>query len=146
MKVSIKFGFYIIFLLCSNELFSAEIVNFRFGSNSDLKRIVLDLSEDVTFSNKVLKKKIEINFDTKIFLKNRPRKNNSLENIVLKKYQVLTKIKSYLRNLGKPIFVRMSGSGSAFIAYYASKRQCDMAQKQFNKQYKKYWCISSKTI
>ena len=30
--------------------------------------------------------------------------NNSLENIVLKKYQVLTKIKSYLRNLEKPIF------------------------------------------
>ena len=46
----------------------------------------------------------------------------------------------------KPIFVRMSGSGSAFIAYYASKRQCDMAQKQFNKDHKKYWCISSKTI
>ena len=72
--------------------------------------------------------------------------NNSLENITLRKYPVLTKIKSYLRNLEKPIFVRMSGSGSAFIAYYASKRQCDMAQKQFNKQYKKYWCISSKTI
>jgi len=72
--------------------------------------------------------------------------NNSLENITLRKYPVLTKIKSYLRNLEKPIFVRMSGSGSAFIAYYASKRQCDMAQKQFNKHYKKYWCISSKTI
>ena len=72
--------------------------------------------------------------------------NNSLENIALKKYPVLNKIKSYLKNLKKPIFVRMSGSGSAFIAYYASKRQCDMAQKQFNKHYKKYWCISSKTI
>ena len=40
----------------------------------------------------------------------------------------------------------MTGSGSALVAYYASKKQCDNAQKQFNKEYKKYWCISSKTI
>ena len=72
--------------------------------------------------------------------------NNSLEKIATKKYPTLIKVKTYLRNLEKPIFVRMSGSGSAFIAYYASKRQCDMAQKQFNKDHKKYWCISSKTI
>ena len=72
--------------------------------------------------------------------------NNSLEKIASKKYPILIKVKTYLRNLEKPIFVRMSGSGSAFIAYYASKRQCDIAQKQFNKDHKKYWCISSKTI
>ena len=72
--------------------------------------------------------------------------NNSLEKIALKKYPVLSKITSYLKKLEKPIFVRMSGSGSAFIAYYASKRQCDIAQKQFIKDHKKYWCISSKTI
>ena len=72
--------------------------------------------------------------------------NNSLENIATKKYPILIKIKSYLKNLEKPIFVRMSGSGSAFIAYYASKSQCDIAQKQFIKHHKKYWCISSKTI
>ena len=72
--------------------------------------------------------------------------NNSLEKIASKKYPTLIKVKTYLRNLEKPIFVRMSGSGSAFIAYYASKRQCDIAQKQFNKDHKKYWCISSKTI
>ena len=72
--------------------------------------------------------------------------NNSLEKIASKKYPTLIKVKTYLRNLEKPIFVRMSGSGSAFIAYYASKRQCDIAQKQFIKDHKKYWCISSKTI
>ena len=83
MKVSIKFVFYIIFLLFSNELISAEIVNFRFGSNSDLKRIVLDISEDVTFNNKVLKKKIEINFDKKISLKKQPKRNSSLENVIV---------------------------------------------------------------
>ena len=72
--------------------------------------------------------------------------NNSLEKIATKKYPILNKIKSYLSNLKKPIFVRMSGSGSAFIAYYASKSQCDMAQKQFIRDHKKYWCITSKTI
>ena len=71
---------------------------------------------------------------------------NSLEKIASKKHPVLSRIKSYLKNLKKTIFVRMSGSGSALIAYYATKRQCDLAQKQFNKDYKKYWCISSKTI
>lgn len=85
-------------------------------------------------------KKKMFNFD---YLK---RSSNSLEQIALKKYPVLNKIKSYLNNLEKPIFVRMSGSGSAFIAYYASKKQCHSAQKQFNKDHKKYWCISSKTI
>ena len=79
-------------------------------------------------------------------LDNLRKTNNSLEKIALKKYPELNKITSYLKKLEKPIFVRMSGSGSAFIAYYASKRQCDMAQKQFNKDHKKYWCISSKTI
>ena len=79
-------------------------------------------------------------------LDNLRKTNNSLEKIALKKYPVLSKITSYLKKLEKPIFVRMSGSGSAFIAYYASKRQCDIAQKQFIKDHKKYWCISSKTI
>ena len=79
-------------------------------------------------------------------LDNLRKTNNSLEKIALKKYPELNKITSYLKKLEKPIFVRMSGSGSAFIAYYASKRQCDIAQKQFIKDHKKYWCISSKTI
>ena len=81
MKVTIKLVFYIIFLLCSNKLISAEIVNFRFGSNADIKRIVLDLNEDVTFSNKKFKRKIEIKFDKNISLKKQPKKNDHLLNI-----------------------------------------------------------------
>ena len=71
---------------------------------------------------------------------------NSLEQIAFTKYSVLKKIKSYLSNLENPIFVRMSGSGSAIVSYYYSKKQCDKAQKQVNKHFKNYWCISSKTI
>ena len=77
------------------------------------------------------------------FLKNM---TNSLEKIALEKYSTLKSIKSYLNNLKEPIFVRMTGSGSAFVSYYYSKKQCDRAKKQFNKDYKKFWCISSKTI
>ena len=83
MKASIKFVLYIIFLLSSNELISSEIVNFRFGSNSDIKRIVLDISEDVTFSNKKFKKKIEIRFDKNVSIKNALKKNEYLNSIQL---------------------------------------------------------------
>ena len=78
-----------------------------------------------------------------VFLK---KMNNSLEKIVLNRYSTLKRIKSYLVNLENPVFVRMTGSGSALVSYYYSKKQCDKAQKQFNKDHKKYWCISSKTI
>ena len=74
------------------------------------------------------------------------KSNNSLEEIVFNRYSTLRKVRDYLINLQNPIFVRMTGSGSALVSYYYSKKQCDTAQKQFNKDYKKYWCISSKTI
>ncbi len=71
---------------------------------------------------------------------------NSLEEIALSRYPVLKEIKSYLLKLENPIFVRMTGSGSALVSYYYSKKHCDRAKKLFNKEYKKYWCVSSKTI
>ena len=74
------------------------------------------------------------------------RMSNSLEKIVFKRYSGLKKIKEYLINLQNPIFVRMTGSGSALVSYYYSKKQCDKAQKKFIKDHKKYWCINSKTI
>ena len=84
------------------------------------------------------KKMFDINFLRQV--------NNSLEKIVLNRYPLLKKIRSYLENLENPIFVRMTGSGSVFIAYYISKNQCERAQKKFRKNYKKYWSIISKTI
>ncbi len=80
------------------------------------------------------------NFD---FLK---KMNNSLEPIVFSKHSKLKSLKIFLENLSKPLFVRMTGSGSALVAYFQSKQRCDNAKKQFNKKYKKYWCMSSKTI
>ena len=72
--------------------------------------------------------------------------NNSLEEVAFSKYHKLKSIKLFLENLSNPEFVRMSGSGSALVAYFQSKQRCDYAKKQFNKKYKNYWCIASKTI
>jgi 4-diphosphocytidyl-2-C-methyl-D-erythritol kinase len=71
---------------------------------------------------------------------------NSLEPIVLTKSLKLRSIKLFLENLSNPSFVRMTGSGSALVAYFQSKKRCDNAKKHFNKKYKNYWCIASKTI
>ena len=71
---------------------------------------------------------------------------NQLESIVFSKYPKLELIKSKLENINNPLFVRMTGSGSALVAYYNSKKKCENAKKKFRKKYKNYWCISSKTI
>ena len=72
--------------------------------------------------------------------------SNSLEPIAFTEYNKLRVIKLFLEKLSNPAFVRMSGSGSAMVAYFQSKQRCDYAKKQFNKKYKNYWCIASKTI
>ena len=71
---------------------------------------------------------------------------NSLEPIAFSKHYRLRIIKSYLESLSNQAFVRMTGSGSALVAYFQSKERCDDAKKQFIKKYKNYWCITSKTI
>ena len=72
--------------------------------------------------------------------------NNSLEPIVFSKYNKLREIKLFLEKLSNSVFVRMTGSGSAMVVYFKSKERCENARKQFNKKYKNYWCIASKTI
>ena len=74
------------------------------------------------------------------------RLDNSLEPIVLSKFSNLGSAKNYLESLSKILFVRMTGSGSALVAYFKSKKACDIAMRQFKKVYKNYWCIVSKTI
>ena len=71
---------------------------------------------------------------------------NQLEPIVFSKYPKLKLIDLYLKNVSNPIFVRMTGSGSALVAYYRSKEKSVNAKNKFNKKYKNYWCIASKTI
>ena len=66
--------------------------------------------------------------------------DNALEKIAFLKYPKLKKIKSFLENLKTPLFVRMTGSGSVIVAYYQSKRDCELAKVQFKRKFKNYWC------
>ena len=94
------------------------------------------------FNSPVIKKPNQNMFNLR-FLK---KLDNSLEHIAFNKYSRLKTIKKSLENLSNPEFVRMTGSGSALVAYFQSKSRCENAKKMFNKKYKNYWCIISKTI
>jgi len=88
---------------------------------------------------------------------NNPKKNmmnlnsllkygNDLEKVALSKYPKLKILKSFLENLNKPLFVRMTGSGSVMVAYYQKKQDCELAKVRFKRKFKNYWCNTSKTI
>ena len=81
-------------------------------------------------------------FSPKFLLK----QENALEKVAFLKYPKLKIIKSFLENLNKPLFVRMTGSGSVLVAYYQKKQDCELAKVRFKRKYRNYWCITSKTI
>ena len=88
--------------------------------------------------NKPNKQMFNLNFLKKM--------TNTLEPIVFSMHRKLKNIKFFLERSTCAEFVRMTGSGSALVAYFYSKEKCDNAKRHFNKKYKNYWCISSKTI
>ena len=71
---------------------------------------------------------------------------NDLEKIALKKYPKLKNLKKIMLNLPNVLFVRMTGSGSSFVAYFPSRKTSLNAAKIFKRKYKNYLCIKSKTI
>ena len=71
---------------------------------------------------------------------------NDLEIVTLNKYPKLNNLKNFLEKLSKVEFVRMTGSGSAIIAYFNSDKKCKEAEKKVKKQFKNYWCKTAKTI
>jgi len=72
--------------------------------------------------------------------------NNSLEAISLSKFPKLKDIKHFLEKSSNNSFVRMTGSGSAIVAYFKSKKLCDDVKKKFSRKYKNCWCKVAKTI
>ena len=88
--------------------------------------------------NKLSKKMF--NFD------NLKKLNNSLEAISLSKFPKLKNIKHFLEKSSNKSFVRMTGSGSAIVAYFKSKKLCDDVKKKFSRKYKNCWCKVAKTI
>ncbi len=95
---------------------------------------------------KYSKTKIKKNINANFKLANLINGENDLEKIVIKKYPFLLKLKLFLESLPKLKFVRMTGSGSSFIAYFVSKNDTINASKIFKKKYKNYWSVISKTI
>ena len=79
-------------------------------------------------------------------MKNLADSKNDLENIVFKKYPTIKGLKNFLIDLPNVIFVRMTGSGSAIVAYFKTKKSANIASKIFKRKYKNYWYIISKTI
>jgi len=71
---------------------------------------------------------------------------NDLENVVFKKYSIIKNLKYFISNLPNILFTRMTGSGSALVAYFKSKKAANSAAKVFKGKYKNYWYIVSKTI
>jgi len=71
---------------------------------------------------------------------------NDLENVVFKKYPKIKSLKYFILNLPNILFARMTGSGSALVAYFKSKKAANNAAKIFKSKYKNYWYIVSKTI
>ena len=71
---------------------------------------------------------------------------NDLENLAKNEYPKLENLINFMKNLKHNEFVRMTGSGSAAIAYFKTKNASLNATKVIKKKYKNYWCITSKTI
>ena len=72
--------------------------------------------------------------------------SNDLEIIALRIYPKLKLLKVFLEKLPNVKLVRMTGSGSAMIAYFSSSKLCKQAEKKVKKHFKKYWCKIAKTI
>ena len=81
-------------------------------------------------------------FDEK-FLK---KMKNDLEIIAFANYPKLIVLKNFLENLSNIEFARMTGSGSAIIAYFNSSKKCKDAEKKVKKKFRNYWLATSKTI
>ncbi len=71
---------------------------------------------------------------------------NDLEIIALNEFPKLKILKNFLENLNNTEFVRMTGSGSAIIAYFSSGKKCKEAETKVKKKFRNYWCKISKTI
>ncbi len=117
--------------------FSVLIVKPNFGCST--KKIYAKLNKFTKARlNKPSKKMFDINFLKKM--------KNDLELVAIKKYPKLNFLKNYLEKLSNVEFVRMTGSGSALIAYFNSDKKCKEAEKKVKQQFRNYWCKISKTI
>ena len=104
-------------------------------------------TKDIFLGVKKFTKPMYFNLNKKYFnIRNLIKSDNSLEKVVFKKYPKTKKMKLFLLKLPGVIFARMTGSGSAFVAYFQYEKFAKNAAKIFEKKYKGYWYTVSKTI
>ena len=72
--------------------------------------------------------------------------NNDLQNIVVKIYPKVKSVIKYIKSQKGCFFARITGSGSACIGIFSSKRNAVYAKKMIKLKYPKYWSIVAKTI
>jgi len=77
------------------------------------------------------------------YLKN---EKNDLEKIVVKIHPKIGQIIKFIKFQKGCIFSRITGSGSACIGIFSSKRNAISAKKLIKSKYPKYWSVISKTI
>ena len=122
--------------------------------NSKTNLHVLITKPNINYSTKSIYLKVKNYSKPKYFTKNElffkinnlARSVNDLEHIVFKKYLSVKNLKFFLLDLPGVIFARMTGTGSAIVAYFKTKRTANNAAKIFMKKYRNYLFIVSKTI
>jgi len=121
--------------------------------NNKINLYALLIKPDFGCSTKILYKEIKhysrplLNKKSKIFTINKlSNLSNDLEIVALRIYPKLKLLKVFLEKLPNVKLVRMTGSGSAMIAYFSSSKLCKLAEKKVKKNFPKYWCKTAKTI
>ena len=79
---------------------------------------------------------LNIKFFKNINIKKIKLLRNDLERVAKKEYPRIEKLLNYMINLEHNEFVRMTGSGSAIIAYFKTKNASLNAAKVIKKKYK----------
>ena len=85
MKIFNNFILYFLIFFYSSDLFSTELINLRFGTNGSNNRIVIDLTKDVSFNNKIEEDKVTISFNKKVICNYKLQKNNFVESFEFNK-------------------------------------------------------------
>ena len=82
----------------------------------------------------------------KFVIKNLSKLKNDLENIVINKYPELKSPINFIKKAHGLEFLRMTGSGSCFVAYFKYNKDSISTLKKFKKKYPNYWSVLSKTV
>ena len=95
------------------------------------------LSSGNFYSKKINRKK---------FIEMIKKDHNDLQELVEKRYPIITQLILSIFDQVGCIFSRMTGSGSACYGVFKSKKTAQFAITKLKRKYPKYWCVITKTI